>query len=241
MFAGRYLWWMLTGLALVAVALFAMEGAGSTLAGLFGCRTSDNACSAIAGGMRTTLKELVAWAGWGLVAGSLAARIAWLGFSPLWIAPVLVWSLSLGAALRNYLPLWHGWVDVSLLSGVVPPAGYGLVALALFLCLPLEDESGDRMIVRPAPIGRLAGLAAAGLTLHLALTAQDLPALVIRFLHMPAAAELVSRLQGGTALLLSLNREDPAPGLLAALLFAVALAMRVLAPAKAPLAAETAG
>ena len=237
MFAGRYLWWVLTGLTFITVALFALESLSFTMANLFGCGSSDNTCSVLAYGINTTLKPVMAWGGFGLIAGSLAVRIAWLGFNPLWIPPVLVWSLSLGATLRSYLPLWYGYVDLKLLTGVLPPAGYGLAALALFLCLPLEDESGDKTRIEPAPIGRLAGVAAGVLTFHVVITATGLSPVLVQTFHMPAAARLVLAVQNGLAGALHLDVKDPTPGLLAALTLALALVLRVV---RVNLAAPTA-
>lgn len=228
MFAGRYAWWMLTGGTLIVLALFALETLSAGMAALFGCGASENACSGISGGIVTTLKPLMAWAGWGMIAGSLLVRLAWLGFSPLWMPPVLAWSLALGGALRSYLPLWHGRVDFALLLGVVPPAGFALLAIAVFLGLPFEDESDAEPRAEPAPIGLLAGIVAGLLTLQVIVTATGLPVLLVRFLHMPAAGHLLARAQEGAAALLHLDTGNEMPGLVMAGLFALALALRIL-------------
>lgn len=228
MFAGRYAWWMLTGVTLILAAVFALETLSIGMAALFGCGASENACSGIAGGIVTTLKPLMAWIGWGMIAGSLLVRLAWLGFSPLWIPPVLVWSLALGGALRSYLPLWHGRVDLALLIGIVPPAGFALLAIAVFLGLPFEDEAEGEARSEPAPIGVLAGVAAGLLTLQVLVGATGLPVLLVRFFHMPMAANMLARAQRGAASLLHLDSAHEMPGLIMAGLFALALALRIL-------------
>jgi hypothetical protein len=226
MFAGRYVWWMLTGSIGFLLALFGIDMVTGVIRFSAGCRAGDGGCHHVAVWLTTGVKPLlVAMAGM-VVLGAMMVRLVWLRFLPLWLLPVLVWGLSVAAALRSYGPLWYVEADFGVLLGLLPPATYALLALALFLCFPLEDE--DATSQRAAPIGPLAGFAAAALTVYVVVTASSLPLVLVTLFHLPMLAEALARIQIFAAIFLLVDAGNPVPGLVMVVVFALALALRIV-------------
>lgn len=226
MFAGRYVWWLLTAISLLLICMFGFDALNWLTLTISNCNGNEN-CYNIDALMMSTIKPaLVAFAGV-LVVGTLVVRVIWLRLFPLWLIPVLLWPISVAVAVWNYAPLWHGNWDVVTMLKDMPPVGMALVALALFLSFPLEDEDVPYR-GHAAPVGIMAGFAAVICTAHLLATADFLPYFLGDTLNLKDLANLVGRMQFLMTTFLLVRDGNNVPGLVMVILFAIALSLRIV-------------
>nr|WP_316653088.1 hypothetical protein [uncultured Gellertiella sp.] len=227
MFAGRYAWWLITVSAVFLLFLLAFDGVAWITVAMSDCAVGDARCFELNNWLLGVLKPVLCALAGAVLVGCLILRILYLRFSPLWLVPVLVWAFAVAIALRDYMPLWHGGTSIHALLLLLPPSLYALLALALFLCFPLEDE--DMPVQgRAAPLGVVAGFAALICCLQVVATATSLPVMLIRVAHVNELAGLVAALQKLLVTFLLLGNGTLIPGLVMVTLFALSLALRIV-------------
>lgn len=227
MFAGRYLWWLITSTALLLLVLFGFDGVAYFTVGISDCVHNSGSCYILSTWLLSTLKPMLAFVVGMVMVICVLIRILYLRFNPLWVVPVAVWAMAVSNALGNYVPLWHGATDFVALSMALPPAFYAFSALTLFLVFPLEEEDVP-VRGQAAPMGAVAGFAGFVCTMQVFATASSLPAFLARSLHMPAVADVVAQGQKVMSTFMLLNEGTSIPGLAMVALFALALALRIV-------------
>ncbi|MBB4064514.1 hypothetical protein [Gellertiella hungarica] len=227
MFAGRYVWWLVTTSALFLISLVGFDYVASVIVGISDCASNEGSCYTLNNWLMGVIKPvLVDVSGVALVL-VVVIRILYLRFLPLWIVPVLAWAGAVAGTFRAYAPMWHGNADYVLLGQQMPPSTYAFLALALFLAFPLEDEDAPEQ-GGAAPIGLLAGFMAFMCTLHAFATASGLPMLIAKTFHAFDLSRTIATIREILATFLLVADGNPIPGYFVTILFALALALRVL-------------
>lgn len=227
MFSGRYIWWLLTSttLFLVVVAGFDfVAGIGVTISN---CAMREGSCYSLYLWLMSSVKPIpVVLAAMPLVLVVLI-RILYLRFQPLWVLAVLVWVAVTGGALAAYEPLWHEGANYSDLLQLLPPSTFAFIALALFLAFPLEDEDVPQA-GGAAPIGLLAGFTAFMCMLHAFATSSNIALHIDQLFGTPSIAQQVENVRALLAVGLLVADGNPIPGYFMVIMFALALALRIL-------------
>ena len=226
MFAGRYVWWLITTSALLLIFLFGFDGVAYLTIAMSDCERNQS-CYGLTTLLLGQIKPMLSLLAGVALCAAILIRILWLRFLPLWAVPVIVWAMAIGGALYGYLPLWHGGTDYLELARSLPPATYAFVALAMFLAFPLEDED-DPQQGQAAPLGVIAGFAAFMCTVQVLMTASGLPLFLLRQFHAIALAGVVAEVQALGAIFLQIDGGGMLPHFFMVMLFALALALRIV-------------
>lgn len=226
MFAGRYVWWLLTATSLFLIAVFGFDAVVWFTLTISNCDRLEN-CYTLKNLMMGVIKPTLVGVTAMVLVGCILVRVLWLRLFALWLIPVIAWSAAIGVAMWNYTPIWIGNWDVIAMLKVMPPVGMGFVALALFLSFPLEDEDVPRR-GQAAPLGAMAGFAATICSLHLLATAEFLPFFIGNELNLKEYANLVGRIQFLMSTFLLVQDGNNIPGLIMVILFAIALSLRIV-------------
>ncbi len=227
MFAGRYVWWLLTSATLLLLALIGFDYVAILIVSISDCASREGTCYTMNYWLMDTVKPLLVVAPAILLTLVVLIRILYLRFMPLWILPVLVWVGSTGGALYAYGPLWHEGADYTRLAMLLPPGTFAFLALSLFLAFPLEDEDMPQD-GGAAPIGILAGFMAFMCMVHAFATSTSMAQHVARLFNAPDLAGSVEQVRALMATFLLVADGNPIPGYLMVILFALALALRIL-------------
>lgn len=227
MFAGRYIWWLLTSTVLLSVAIFAFDFVAMVIVAISDCARQEGVCYTLNGWLMGSVKPALVGAAAALVVLVVLIRVLYLRFFWFWPVPVLIWALATAGAMMAYDPLWREGADYVELALLMPPAAFAFVALALFLCFPLEEED-DRVHGGAAPIGILAGFMALMCVLHTFATSTGLAGYVLRLTDGAEPAVTIENMRRVLATALLVANGNPLPGYLMTILFALALALRIL-------------
>lgn len=227
MFAGRYIWWLVVAAVLFFVALFAFDVMASIGVMISSCELREGSCYILSGWLMDTVKPILVLGAASVLTLIVLVRIFYLRFMAFWAIPPLVWVTATGGALARFDPLWREGSDYANLPAALPPSAYAFIALAIFLAFPLEDEDEPEN-GGAAPIGILAGFMAFMCVLHAFATSTGLPRHLLNLTGSLDFATLVESARHYLAIALLVADGNPIPGYLMTILFALALALRIL-------------
>ena len=227
MFAGRYIWWLLTSSLLFLLALAGFDYLVTLIMAISDCALREGTCYLLSGWLMGTVKPILVAVPAAMLLLIVLIRIISLRFLVLWLVPVPVWFASVAGTLAHYDPLWRDGADYSELLLLLPPAAYALFAFALFLSFPLEDEDLPEE-GGAAPIGLLPGALAVLCLFYTFATSPGLAPFVERYFHAPDVAHTLENVRHFMATSLLVADGSPIPGVLAVILFALALALRIV-------------
>lgn len=220
MFAGRYLWWMLVGIAIYLFFSMCFDYFTWLTVALSGCTTVAGACGPIIITMSGTLKPMGLWLAGAIMLFSILARIYHISLSPVWAVVVLIWFAASASFPMVLASGWTGQVPPHLVLESLPLAFLFLVSFCAYLLVAFE-ENGLR------PLGewwwlRLTVWASAlyGVLVGFAQT-QDVSVMLAKVLGLTTLAAVIASLRPRLSFMVDL--EDRTPYIMLAL-FAVALA-----------------
>lgn len=227
MFAGRYIWWLVVSACLFFLALFAFDVVASIGVMISGCEMREGSCYILSGWLMDTVKPMLVLGAAVVLTLVVMIRIFYLRFFPFWAIPPVVWVAATGGALARFEPLWREGYEYGALPAALPPSAYAFIALAIFIAFPLEDED-EPQNGGAAPIGILAGFMAFMCVLHAFATSPGLPRHILNLTGSLDFATMVEGARHYLAIALLVADGNPIPGYLMTILFALALALRIL-------------
>jgi hypothetical protein len=224
MFAGRYLWWMLIGIAIYLFFSMCFDYFTWLTVALSGCTSVAGSCGPIIITMSGTLKPMGLWLAGAIMLFSILARIYHISLSPLWAVVVLVWFAASASFPMVLASGWTGQVPWPLVLESLPIAFLFLVSFCAYLLVAFEENGlrplGEWWWLRltvwaSAFYGVLAGFA----------ETQDVSAMLAKVLGLTTLAALAASLRPRLAWMVELG--DSTPYLMLAL-FSVALVATLL-------------
>lgn len=226
MFAGRYMWWLLTSAAIFLIILLGFDALAWFIVNTSNCASNEGSCYRLSTWLLAELKpQLSALAGL-IVVVVVIIRILYLRFNPLWVLAFLIWCIGLGVALGDYVPLWHGETNISDMVMSLPLYSWATLAFCLFLCFPMEDEDMPDT-GNAAPLGWIPAIPGLVMTLQAVAGASSLPQFIMDQTRMEGAAKQLATLQymlAGPLMMDGINMLVP---LIVAVAFVLALGLRI--------------
>lgn len=231
MFAGRYLWWMLTGITLLMFFTLCFDYFTWLAVQLSNCVEMAGSCMPVVQFMAGTLKTAGVWIAIGILFGAALLRLSYLSLLRLWGAPVALWFI---ASMPFLLFIATGerlqWVAI---SEALPLAFLFLASLLAYLAIPFEDD--DTRPFGPSAILRGIVYAAALYGTLAAVSEMNwLSSLVAKALVMPALAAIIANVQPRLQEVLTLGLGNLLPGIVVLVVFIAALVLSLLPPGLIP-------
>lgn len=222
MFAGRYLWWLMIGVAGFWFATVYFDHVTSTAVSVSGCERAIGSCGELAARLSGTVKPFGLYAVAAIILVASLARIRYLRLNPFWAVAVVVWLMASTPFLMLFKQLVAGNLNYYGLRNLMPVSLPFLIAFGLFLIFPVEDYDGKTS--RPISKFQRAASFAALYSVVCALSVEpNLGAMIARLTGLELADTVISALQPPLAFVLRLGTEGFVLSALAFLLFALGL------------------
>ncbi|EJZ20591.1 hypothetical protein NE852_05895 [Rhizobium sp. Pop5] len=225
MFAGRYLWWVLTGTGIFIFAALGLDHITWLTIQLSGCEKMAGACEPTIWWISRMLKPGCIWIAIGMLFMATLVRLHYLSLLWFWGPVATVWFVAatpfllfISADMAVAWPVILAMLPVPLLF---------LAAFIVYLMVPFED--GDaRPLEASAPLRLAARLTAVYAVLAAAAFMPDLSRLLGSLLDMPALSVVVALAQPYLQTVLTFGTGSMAPAFAALALFIAALAASLL-------------
>jgi hypothetical protein len=224
MFAGRYLWWLMIGVAGFWFASIHFDHVASTAVSVSGCERAIGACGDLAAKLSGTVKPLGLSAVAAIMLLISVARIRYLGLSLMWAVAVAVWLAASAPFLMLFDDFWGGWLSYDAIHSLMPASLPFLLAFGLFLCFPVEEYDG-RASLPICKFQRAACIAACYCVLTALSVEPDLGAAVAGLTRLPSLQVAIQNLQPMLASILRLGSDGEVLSVAAFLIFAGGLAV----------------
>lgn len=231
MFAGRYLWWMLTGIALLLFFAICFDYFTWLAVQLSNCVEMAGSCMPVVQLMSGTLKHLGVWS---TICILLAAAILRLGYlSLLWPwGPLLALWFAASTPFVLFIAT-GGRLQWTAVIETLPPALLFLAALLAYLAIPFEEDDSRPFGIFPVLRGAIHATAVYGALA--AITEMDwLSWMMAKILGMPELASVVAAIQPRLQEVLTLGVDGIVPDVVALAVFILALIVSLLPPRLVP-------
>lgn len=231
MFAGRYLWWMLTGIALLLFFTMCFDYFTWLAVQLSNCVEMAGSCMPVVQFMSGTLKHLGIWSALGILFAAAMLRLGYLSLLGLW-GPLL--ALWFAAATPFLLFIATGgrlqWTAV---IETLPLALLFLLASLAYLAIPFEEDDSRPFGASPVLRGTIYATAIHGALA--AITEMDwLSWMIAKILGMPGLAAIVAGIQPRLQEVLTIGLGGTMPDAVALAIFIAALVFSLLPPGLVP-------
>lgn len=231
MFAGRYLWWMLTGITLLMFFTICFDYFTWLAVQLSNCVEMAGSCLPVVQFMSGALKTAGVWSAIAILFVAAMLRLSYLSLLRLWGPLVALWFT---ASTPFLLFIATGerlqWAAI---SETLPLAFLFLAFLLAYLTVPFEDDDtrpfGASAVLRGIVyIAALYGALAA-------VTEMDwLSWVVAKVLGMPALSAIIANVQPRLQETLTLGLGNVLPGIFVLVVFIAALLFSLLPPGLIP-------
>lgn len=230
MFAGRYLWWVLTGIGIFIFAALSLDHITWLAIQLSGCEKMAGACEPTIRLISRMLKPGCIWIAIGMLFIATLVRLHYLSRLWFWGPVAAVWFVaSTPFLLFISADMAAAW---QVIFTMLPVPLLFLVAFIVYLMVPFED--GDaRSLEASAPLRLAARLTAVYSVLAAAAFMPDLSRVVGALLDMPALSVVVALAQPYLQTMLTFGTGSMAPAYVMLALFIAALAASLLPQAAA--------
>lgn len=198
MFAGRYMWWLLTSAAIFLTILLGFDAGAWFIVSTSNCASYEGSCYLLSVWLLSDIKPQLSAGAALIVVVVIMVRIVYLRFNPLWAVAFLLWTVGIGAALGDYVPLWHGDTVMADLVRALPPYTWAALAFCLFLCFPMEEEDMPDT-GNAAPLGWIAALPGLVMTAQAIAGAASLPQFIVDETGLEGVANGLLKLQHAMA------------------------------------------
>ncbi|MGR9169217.1 hypothetical protein [Rhizobium sp. KDH_Rht_773_N] len=231
MFAGRYLWWMLTGIILLIFSAICLDHLTWLVLQFSHCVEMAGSCMPVVRFMGGTLKTALAWIAIGILFGAVMLRLGYLALLRSWGPLAALWFMAcapflLFVATGERLQ-WQA------ISAALPLAFLFLACLLAYLAIAFEE--GDTRPFGASPLLRGIVRAAALYGALAALAEMNwLPWAVAKALALPALSAVIANLQPRLQAALALGFGTILPGIFVLSVFVVALLLTLLPPGLVP-------
>jgi hypothetical protein len=227
MFAGRYLWWMLTGVTLLMFVTFCFDYFTWLAVQLSNCVDMAGSCMPVVKFMSGTLKPAGVWLAIAVLFGTAMLRLSYLSLLLLWGPVVALWFAG---AIPFLLFIATGgrlqWVAI---SEALPLAFLFLVALLVYLVIPFEEDD-SRPFGASAFLCRTAYAAALYGALFVVVDMDRLSWTVAKIASLPILAAIVATLQSRLQAALTLGLGNDLPEIIVLAVFIATLFLSLLPP-----------
>ncbi len=140
MFAGRYLWWVMVGVATFVFFAVYFPRLAEVYVSVSGCEAGfGGGCDHLSVTLQTIVAPLGYFLGGLIVLLAVAGRILFVKLSILWFVAVLVWSAVSASFLTKIGVAWTVQSGMESLLQAFPVESLFLAAFLLFIAFPLED------------------------------------------------------------------------------------------------------
>lgn len=226
MFAGRYMWWLLTSAAIFLIILLGFDALAWFIVSTSNCASNEGSCYRLSTWLLADLKPRLSVAAGSILVVVVIIRVLYLRFNPLWAIAFLVWSLGIGVAMGDYVPLWHGETIIADLVLSLPAYSWATLAFCLFLSFPMEDEDMPDTGTA-APLGWVAAVPGLLMTAEAVATAGSLPQIIIDQTGLNGAAHWLQIVQHAISGPLLMDGSNIVVPMAVAGAFALALGLRI--------------
>ncbi|EJC79944.1 hypothetical protein Rleg4DRAFT_1550 [Rhizobium leguminosarum bv. trifolii WSM2297] len=231
MFAGRYLWWVLTAIGVFMFAAFVLDHITWLAVQLSGCADMASACEPAVRLISAVLEPACPWIAIGLLLMVTLVRLHYLSLLWFWGPLVGVWFVASTPVLL-LLAADAAVMTLPAILTALPVALLFLAAFIVYLMVPFED--GDaRPLAASASLHLAVRLAAVYGALAAVAFMPDLSRTAGTLLDMPALSVVVAFVQPYLQAVLTVGTGSVAPTYAVLTLFIVALAASLL-PQAAP-------
>ena len=231
MFAGRYLWWMLTGITLLMFFTLCFDYFTWLAVQLSNCVEMAGSCMPVVQFMAGTLKTAGVWIAIGILFGAALLRLSYLSLLRLWGLPVTLWFV---ASMPFLLFVATGerlqWAAI---SEALPLAFLFLASLLAYLAIPFEDDGTKPLGASTVLRGIVYAAAFYGVLAAVA-EMNWLSSMVAKLLGMPALAAIIANVQPRFHEVLTLGLGNVLPGISVLMVFIAALVLSLLPPGLVP-------
>jgi len=231
MFAGRYLWWMLTGITLLMFFTICFDYFTWLALQLSNCVETAGSCMPVVQFMSGTLKTAGVWSAIAILFVAAMLRLSYLSLLRLWGPVVALWSM---ASTPFLLFIATGerlqWAAI---SEALPLDFLFLAFLLAYLAVPFEDD--DTRPFGASAVLRGIAYAAALYGALAAVTEMDwLSWVVAKVLGMPALSAIIANVQPRLQEALTLGLDNILPGIFVLVVFIAALLFSLMPPGLVP-------
>jgi len=231
MFAGRYLWWMLTGITLLMFFTICFDYFTWLALQLSNCVETAGSCMPVAQFMSGRLKTAGVWSAVAILFVAAMLRLGYLSLLRLWGPVVALWFM---ASTPFLLFIATGerlqWAAI---SEALPLAFLFLAFLLAYLTVAFEDD--DTRPFGASAVFRGIIYAAALYGALAAVTEMDwLSWVVAKVLGMPALSAIIANVQPRLQEALTLGLSNVLPGTFVLAVFIAALLFSLLPPGLVP-------
>ncbi|MDR6663952.1 hypothetical protein [Rhizobium sp. 1399] len=231
MFAGRYLWWMLTGITLLMFLTICFDYFTWLAVQLSNCVEMAGSCMPVVQFMAGTLKTAGVWTAMGILFGAVMLRLSYLSLLRLWGLLVALWFI---ASTPFLLFIATGErLQWSAASEALPLAFLFLASLLAYLAIPFEDDD-TRPFGASAILRGIVYAAALYGALAAASEMNWLSSMVAKLLGMPALAAIIANVQPRLQEALTLGLGNILTGIFVLVVFIAALLLSLLPPGIVP-------
>lgn len=226
MFAGRYMWWLLTSAAIFLIILLGFDAVAWFIVSTSNCASREGSCYILSVWLLADIKPQLSIAAGAIVVAVVMIRVVYLRFNPLWALAFLIWAVGMGLALGDYVPLWHGETVMADLLLAMPPYSWAALAFCLFLCFPMEEEDMPET-GNAAPLGWFASVPALVMTAQAAVGASSLPQIIVDQTGMVGIAQGLLKFQHALAGPLKADGSSYIVPMIVAVAFVLSLGVRI--------------
>ena len=222
MFAGRYLWWGMVGIAGFLFFAVYFDYVSWALIQSSGCEKSASSCGPLVTFLSDTAKPGGFWLAGGILFICTIARIHYLKLNPLWDLAVAVWFLATGPFPMLFTNIWHSELQFQAIVDALPVPMLFLAAFGAYLVLPLEDDDREPF-GSWKPLRYLVALAAVHSVLLAMSDNSAFPMFLSTELGLTRTAEMVAEVQPQATYLLQFGRADDTASYVALAVFILSM------------------
>jgi hypothetical protein len=223
MFAGRYLWWGMVGIAGFLFFAVYFDYVSWAIVQGSGCEKSASSCGPLVTFLSDTLKPGGFWLAGGILFVCTIARVHYLKLNPLWDLAVAVWFLATGPFPMLFTNIWHSELQFQVIVDTLPVPTLFLAAFGAYLALPLEEDDDRQPFGSWEPLRYLVALAAVHSVLLAMSDNSAFPMFLSTELGLTRLAGMVAEVQPMATYLLQLGRADDTAAYIALAVFILSL------------------
>ncbi len=231
MLAGRYLWWMLTGVTLLMFVTFCFDYFTWLALQLSNCIGTAGSCMPMVQFMSDTLKPAGVWLAIAILFGAAMLRLSYFSLLLLWGPVVALWFVGTMPFLLFIATA--GRLQWTAISQALPLAFLFLAALLVYLAIPFEEDDSIPFGVSALLYGMIYAAALYGALAAVA----DMGWLswgVAKVAGMPMLAAVIATVQPRLQEALTLGFGNDLPGIVVLAVFITMLFLSLLPPGLIP-------